>query len=250
MTTAILKVDVVDDLDPNAAAPAADRIFPVSLYSLNGMTADRSIFKARAVKGTVAETAASATSATYTGSLWLYNGTVWIQAGYSLDAINSNRLVNALLPSNNPSSIGSSAVVDGFLQMTNIVVSGDAVGFVQTIYESDYTDDTPRNRRGFPEVAIPPVTTWSVVGAIVAPDGIAPRASVTGGDAVYPERMGLLQADLANGANIIEILDATGAIGAGIQLAGGDSVEMPVENLRYVYCHGSAPGLILRVSKF
>jgi len=239
----ILKTDVVDDPDPNAVAPDPTRVFPVAFISLNGMAANRQIFKSRAVVGSVTPEAKSAQSALYDATLYVTDGAAWFPVGDTVPALLNNRLASAM--------IGGfpEAVLLGFLQLTNITVSPDAVGFVQTLYDADTTLDAPRNDRGFPEVAVPSLRTWMALTNFTPPDGAALPARIVS-DAAVAERYVLLQSDLGNGSGVIEILSASTPVGSGIQLAAGDSIEMPVQNLRDIWAHADTPGLILRIAKF
>ena len=239
----ILKTDVVPDPDPNAVPPDPSRVFPVAFHSLNGADANRQVFKSRAVAGSVIPEAKSASYANYDATLYVNDGTSWFVVGDTVPALLSNRLASAM--------IGGfpQAVLLGFLQMTNITVSPDAVGFVQSIYDADATLDAPRNDRGFPEVEMPGLRTFSTLVNFTPPDGATLPARIVS-DLQVAQRYVLLQSDLGNGVGIIEILSEGAPLGSGIQLAAGDSIELPVQQLRDIWAHADAPALILRIVKF
>jgi hypothetical protein len=241
--TTIIKPDVLDDPDPNAVAPDPSRVFPVALMSLNGQSANRQIFKSRAVTGTPAADAKSAQTAIFDATLYVTDGSAWFLAGDAVPALLSNRLASAM--------IGGfpQATLLGFLQLTNISASGDATGFVQTLYEADETSDVPRNSRGFPEVETPGLRSWSGLTNFTPPDGATPPARIVS-DVQVAQRYVLLQSDHGNGAGFIEILSESTPLGSGIQLAAGDSIELPVQNLRDIWAHADTAGLILRIAKF
>lgn len=240
----IIKPDVIDDPNPNVVAPDPSRVFPLSFFLLNGDIADRQTFKSRALAVSLAKDAPNAGVTTFDVQLFVNLTGAWEGIGPTLRGVGSNRLASAMLPSVDTIS------APAFLQLTNIAAAPDAIGFEQVVYDADQTEFTPRSPRGFPEVAIPPLSSWMTVGNRTPPDGVAPPARVLS-DAVFAERYFLLQADLGNPpGSFIEIMSASGGIGTGVQLEPGDSLEVPVTDIRLIYFHGSAPGLILHVSKF
>jgi hypothetical protein len=241
----IIKPDVVDDPNPNVVAPDPSRVFPISFFMLNGDIADRQLFKSRALAVSPTKDSPSAVGiTTFDVQLFTNLTGTWEGVGPTLRNVASNRLASVLLPTVDTMNAA------GFLQLTNITAAADAIGFEQVIYDADQVEFAPRSSRGFPEVGLPPLESWGTVGNKTAPDGANPPERIVN-DAVFCERFFLLQADVGNPpGSFIEILGPTGLAGTGIQLEPGDSMEVPVYDIRRIYCHGNAAGLILHIAKF
>ena len=237
-TIDILKPDLLDDPDPSLVPPPGNRVFDVQLFAPNGHMNNRTVFRSRALD---ADDAPVSFASFGTTSLYLYVGGQWQLAGSVALGLSQGQNASTLYGF-------SGATVSGYLRMTGVAAPG-ATKVVQSIYDADQSQFTPRSAAGDIAVAYGPPSSWATPAPFAVPARGFP-ASITGGVS-YPVQEYVLIKHQAVPAGTVYLVDSAATLpGYGFQLQAGESVEWPAKDVAEIFAFADAPGRVLLITRF